>query len=82
MVCSACIPPCGSCLNDNQCITCSTGFLYNMKCLLECPSGYYAALASSRCEVCDLSVCLTCSLGARNCLSCNTTGSKPIFMPS
>ncbi|KAM8939375.1 extracellular matrix organizing protein FRAS1 [Pelodytes ibericus] len=69
--CSACDPSCQSCLSDNGlCLTCARGRkFYRGKCILECPSGYYAD-HTGLCAACHKE-CASCSGPLANeCTSC------------
>lgn len=67
--CNPCSKNCKSCINDNICTTCESGFLNNSKCTDECPTKFFNNPNSNSCSKCDDS-CLTCSLRSNNCTTC------------
>lgn len=62
--CINCLSPCNQCsLSNGQvlCITCvSNYYLFNGKCLIACPNGYYHSSSNQNCITC-FSQCLTCN---------------------
>jgi proprotein convertase subtilisin/kexin type 5 len=76
--CLLCASQCITCINSSStCLTCgystlgSNFFLYGTQCLLRCPVGYWANVASFTCDVCN-SACLSCTNGSTS--SCSACG--------
>ncbi|EAR90503.3 zinc finger lsd1 subclass family protein (macronuclear) [Tetrahymena thermophila SB210] len=71
--CSACDSSCATCSgpNNNNCLTCTGSlYLYQNKCIPNCPVKYYNNIQNNQCTQCD-STCYTCSGAApNNCKSC------------
>ena len=66
-VCVSCTSPCSTCIVDqNTCVTCTTGYKYGTKCVTTCPSGM--AVVSGACVGCD-----------PNCASCSSTNLATCF---
>lgn len=63
-VCKQCESPCSTCsrtTSQYECQSCSGGFyLYQSRCLVTCPSGFFANPTTSQCTPCP-SWCLTCT---------------------
>ena len=86
--CKSCDSTCYTCNGGlaTNCLTCNTAGTYkyymntNATCLIACPTiGYYTD-SNANCKSCDSS-CYTCDGGfARNCLTCNLSGTYPYFM--
>lgn len=69
--CAICSPGCRSCLNENQCLLCASGFyLYFEECLPQCPIGFYGEDIMNQCipcnhgcDYCSRSECIQCEAG-------------------
>ena len=58
--CISCTAPCKTCTNTtNTCLSCSTGILYNLQCIFNCPKKMYN----------DTSVCQDCPTQCSSCTS-------------
>lgn len=70
MTCISCSNSCASCANiTTNCTSCSAGFyLYDHRCLANCPDLYYRVIQGRYCEVCQ-TPCQTC-VTQTQCLSC------------
>jgi proprotein convertase subtilisin/kexin type 5 len=68
-VCSLCNSTCVSCVNSaNNCTSCQNGFyLFDFKCITNCPVGFYKSLINNICLKCN-SLCYDCL----NSTFCNT----------
>lgn len=78
LTCKLCPFPCLTCSSNTTssnfyCESCLTGYLYNTKCLLECPVGTYPNFAGLVvCSSCDqtTSFCSACVVNATTCTAC------------
>lgn len=53
--CIECISPCFSCVNQNSCLSCVSGYyLYMSQCVLECPSTYFNNSNTNTCDPCEI----------------------------
>ncbi|XP_048360333.1 proprotein convertase subtilisin/kexin type 5-like [Sphaerodactylus townsendi] len=76
--CENCTENCEKCIRTNHCLKCQSDldephYLYQGKCLLECPEGFFAE--DGICTVCS-QLCKTCKGNATWCQSCET----PLFL--
>lgn len=79
-VCNNCSLPCGNCLSNTSCLTCTSGLLVfgGTSCPASCPDGQYAS-SSNACSLCN-SNCLTCVTSPTNCLTCGTQSGVQTYL--
>lgn len=68
-MCIGCSPPCRTCLNSLQCLSCLSGWLFSTSCAFSCPTGTYSDDSTGSCLQCSQK-CLSCSLAKDRCTSC------------
>lgn len=80
--CITCSNPCGNCLSDTSCLTCSVGRLVagGTTCQTNCPDGQYAS-STHACSLCH-SNCATCTTSSTNCLTCGVKSGAQTYLYS
>lgn len=70
--CLQCLAPCENCTSQVACTSCLTGFLIasNSTCGHSCPLYFFADSNTKTCQLCNSSVCRTCTNTANTCLDC------------
>lgn len=72
LLCSKCLSPCSSCLNNSYCLSCLLGINYKGSCKSNCPTGFFTDSSNSsdiKCSSCS-GICFSCIGAATNCSSC------------
>ena len=64
-ICTSCLYPCLTCSNEQNCLSCVSGYLSDSRCASGCPTGFFGNDTSQKCE--------TCSSSYSNCQVCTTS---------